>query len=119
MEDVLVFDEMTGWIGEWWEYSEGSWSYLFRETLGSRWELWYKRSLAEGETQYRMDLMSMILCSYNSRMDRTVMMLTMMMLRAQAYKEDKSVYFWYFKSIKDKCIEENGANNRTLGNGHF
>lgn len=49
MEDVLVFDEMIGWIGEWWEYFEGSWSYLFREIFGFRWEFWYKRSFAEGE----------------------------------------------------------------------
>lgn len=38
----------------------------------------------------------------------------------QAYKEDKGLYFWYFKSVRDTYIEENKTNNRTLEHdGHF
>lgn len=43
----------------------------------------------------------------------------MMKLRTWGDKEDKDVYFWYFKPIKDNCIEENGTKNRTLEHDHF
>lgn len=48
-----------------------------------------------------------------------MVMLTVLTLRAQAYKEDKSIHFSHFESIKFKYIEENEAKPRTLEHVHF